>query len=560
LNNGQITAASYGNAAVLIKCGLLSALLVLAPLKAAQSGQQLPDSPGDPAKSSEPGSTGGGQSSQTFRVDRVAFRGNKILRSKALLAVAAPYLGRELTTADVEELRIALTRQYTSRGYINSGAVLDPNAPYHEGVLSFLVIEGHLKEIRVHGLKGLHSAYVVDRLQGPSDEVLNINVLRARFQPLLDDPLFAKINSRIEPGPYLGEAILEVDAERAKPYSMAVALNNYRPPSIGEKGYDVSGQVRDLTGWGDVLDAGINGPLEFTGGVGYTLGWQIPVNHYGTQMAISASRSEAVIVQEPLTSLNARSTIEVEDLRVTQLVASSLAQQFAIGISFAREKESTVLAEEDFASVPGVDNGVTRANTVRLIPEYSYRTERQYLGARVTILYANLLDQTSQTVGYAQPSPHYFVWNGQLHHLLEFSPLPFELESRLTVQHADTQISDLHQLEIGGINSVRGFQEDEILLANVKNLNIDFRWLALMQGTSAHPGLTIGTFFDWADGYNSGQPNNTFSSTGATMRVKWPHARVDFAYGIPIIQPGFVSGQHGAWQDHGINLQLLATF
>jgi hemolysin activation/secretion protein len=530
-----------------IKCELLCVLLVLAPLQVAQSSRQIPESTGDPAKRSEPEA----QSSHTLRIDRVAFRGNKVLSSRALLAVAAPYIGREMTAADVEELRVALTRRYTDRGYINSGVVLDPDAPYRNGVLSFLVIEGHLNQIRVHGLKGLRPAYVIDQLQGPSDEVLNINELRNRFQRLIDDPLFTRINSRIEPGAYLGEATLEVDAERAKPYSIAVALNNYRPPSIGEKGYDVSGQVRDLTGWGDVLDADINGPLEFTGGVGYTLGWQIPVNHYGTQIALSASRSENVIIQQPLTLLDIRSTIEIEDLRVTQLVASSLTQQFNMGLSIAREKDSTGQAGE---------NGVTRANALRLIPEYSYRSERQYLGIRLTILYASLLDQTSETVGFVQPTSHYFVGTGQLHHLWEFSPVPLELESRMTIQHADTQISDLHQIEVGGINSVRGFQEDEILLANVKNLNIDFRWLTLAQGTSARPGLTIGTFFDWADGYNSGQPNSTFSSTGVTLRAKWPHARVDFAYGIPIIQPGFVSGQHGAWQDHGINLQLLATF
>src|ERR1700722_8614390 len=91
---------------------------------------------------------------QPVRVDRVVFRGNKALRTSALESAAAPYLHQELSAADIEELRIALTRQYTDRGYINSGILLDPNAPYSAGVLSFLAIEGRIKKIRVHGNKG----------------------------------------------------------------------------------------------------------------------------------------------------------------------------------------------------------------------------------------------------------------------------------------------------------------------------------------------------------------------------------------------------------------------
>ena len=63
-------------------------------------------------------------------------------------------------------------------------------------------------------------------------------------QRLLDDPLFTRINSRIVPGDQLGEATLDMDVERARPYALSVALNNYRPPSIDEKGYEVAGLSR----------------------------------------------------------------------------------------------------------------------------------------------------------------------------------------------------------------------------------------------------------------------------------------------------------------------------
>ena len=120
---------------------------------------QLP-SVSNPAADVTDGTTG------PVRVEHIAFRGNRALRVSVLQAAAAPYLGRELNPAEIEELRTALTHQYTDRGYINSGVVLDPQAPYHDGILSFLVIEGRIKQVRVHGQKGLRPAYIVDRREG----------------------------------------------------------------------------------------------------------------------------------------------------------------------------------------------------------------------------------------------------------------------------------------------------------------------------------------------------------------------------------------------------------
>lgn len=495
----------------------------------------------------------------SIHVTRFAFRGNRALRSSALQAVADEYRNRDLSEADVEELRIALSRCYTDRGYINSGVILDPEAPFRDGTLSFLVVEGKIQKVRVRGNQHLRASYVEDRLRPDPDEILNVNVLRERFQQLLDDPLFARINSRIEPGSQLGEAVLDVDIERARPYALAVSLNNYRPPSIGEKAYDVSGQVRDLTSLGDVIDADVNGALEGSGGVGYSLGWLIPVDHHGTFLSLGASSAQTVITTEPLEALDVRSTMQRYEMRLIQTLLLTLHQQLNVGLGIAREKNWTTLAGQDFPFLPGSNDGTTRANVGRFVPDYSVRTQREFFETRVTVLYAHLLDQSSEPTAFPAPPRDYVVTTAQLHHLLQLAPLPFELETRATVQRTNDVISDLHALEIGGINSVRGFEEDELLASNVDQLNIDFRWIGLPRPSGARPGLTIGPFFDWAEGHNVGAARDTFSSCGGTLRLKWPHVQADLAVGARLIYPEFVRSQHGSLQDHGIHLQLTAT-
>jgi hemolysin activation/secretion protein len=493
------------------------------------------------------------------KVEAFEFVGNRAVPTSSLQAAAAPYLGRPMSAAQIEGLRQSLTRQYTDRGYINSGALIDTKEPLRQGVLRFRIIEGRISEVRVQGLKGLHAAYVINRLRGGHGEIFNVNRLRERFQRLLDDPLFARLNCRILPGAQLGEAILEVDVERARPYGASVAVNNYRPPSIEEKGYSVTGIARDLIGWGDALDASVGGPIGEPGGLNYAAGWQVPLNRDYTALALRSSIANSVVTEQPLESLAIKSRIERQELKLTQPLWSSLTQQFNLAASAAYEKNTTSLDGVPFSFLPGSIQGLTRAVTERLAPDYSIRTQDQYLGLRLTLLHATLLDQTSSPAAFAQPDHQYLVWTGQLHYVYEIPQAHLELETRAVMQYTGAHISDLHALEVGGIDSVRGFRENELLLSNVHNVNLDLHWLALPAGNPKLPGLTMGPFFDWADGHDVDEPLTTFSSAGGTLRLAWTHLQFDLAVGARLIRPAFVDTQHGTLQDHGVHLQLAYT-
>ena len=76
--------------------------------------------------------------------------GSTIFSAKELAKVTAPYVNREVTTEDLEALRLALTRLYVDRGYVSSGAIL-PDQPVTEGVITYQVIEGSLTAIEVEG-------------------------------------------------------------------------------------------------------------------------------------------------------------------------------------------------------------------------------------------------------------------------------------------------------------------------------------------------------------------------------------------------------------------------
>lgn len=187
---------------------------------------------------------------ETIRVGRFAYVGNTRIASEELDALAASYVDRPLSLADLEELRQRLTRHYVDAGFINSGVLIRPGA-FDGQTLTLTVIEGRVSVVRLRGLGHLHEGYVVPRLLPDEAAPLNVNELRERFQILLADPLFARAQARLIPDAVPGRAILDIDAERARPYQLTLTGDNSRTASVGEKTLGLSGWVRNLSGWGD---------------------------------------------------------------------------------------------------------------------------------------------------------------------------------------------------------------------------------------------------------------------------------------------------------------------
>jgi hemolysin activation/secretion protein len=485
------------------------------------------------------------------------FQGNRKIPTSTLMAVANGFLDRDLDAADIEQLRIALTRIYTDRGYINSGVVLDTNNPGADGKLHFRVIEGRVTDVKVQGLHRLSRDYVSKRLVRSPDEILNVNTLRERYQLLLDDPLFAHINTRVIPGSAPGEAILAVDVDRSRSYALNVAINNYRPPSIGEKAYDIGGQVRDLTGFGDTIDADVTGPMNGEGSPNVSLGWTIPVNRYGGTVGARGSYARTVISEEPLADLDIRSNLARYELNAAQPVFVTLAQKLSLFLGVARQYDSTSIAGEQFPLLPGAVSGDLSELAIRLGPDYSLRAEHQYFSVRLTLLYAHILNYLPPDVAYEQPTKNSFIATIQALHVISFSSDRFELQTRGLWQKTGARISSLEELPVGGVDSVRAFRANTLLQSNVAQLNVDLRWRAFASSLGLRPGVALGPFFDCARAYDVGQPATTLIAMGGTLRLSWPHFRFDFAGGVRIHSTDLIDQQHGSWQDRGIYAQVV---
>lgn len=476
-----------------------------------------------------------------------------------LEALAAPYLGRQLGIADVEELRQKLTRHYIDKGFINSGAMLSAQ-PIAARTLAFDIVEGYIQSIQLRGMERLDDRYITKRLIQRDKEALNIDTLRERFQLLLGDPLFERLNARLMPAEQLGQAVLDVDVARARPYQLSIAANNYRAPSIGENVTVMSGSVRNLTGFGDHVEASVQND-NHQGVARGSLSLRMPLNQRGTQLSVQLDHGRSSIIEEPLQTLEIKSTLDSKDVGLDHTFFETLQHKMVVGIHRVARENRTTLLDQPFSFIPGEPDGVTKLSSWRFWQEYSHRAEKQVIALRSTFTSStsNLQAIAGLPVGVNLPERQYNLWLGQAQYARQLMDNGAQFVVRGALQYSPKHILALDQMSIGGVSTVRGFRENQMIRDNGAVLNFELDY-PLLGNTGSGPKLHLISFFDVGQGRNIGDGTDRISSVGLATRLTWQGLFLDLTVAHRLSEPDFVSLGKGSQQDRGIHFQLGYNF
>jgi hemolysin activation/secretion protein len=102
-----------------------------------------------------------------------------------------------------------------------------------------------------------------------------------------------------------------------------------------------------------------------------------------------------------------------------------------------------------------------------------------------------------------------------------------QIQFRGNVQLADDQLLPLEQYAIGGVYSVRGYRENEVVRDQGYNLSIEFHY-PLFSGaiTKMIPGeLALIPFMDYGAAWNKGDSDNIEYLHGIGVGLVWSHRR-----------------------------------
>lgn len=450
------------------------------------------------------------------------FSGNTVFTDQELRVISSSFLEREISTTELEQLRHRLTQHYISHGYINSGAIL-PKQVFKDGIINFQIIEGELSEIRVTGTEWLRPDYVRDRLELGADPPLKDQTLQDRYQLLLTDPLIERLDGRLMPGLAPGQSILDVNVTRAKPYGLSLSVDNYRPPSTGAEEVRMDGWLRNITGFGDLLSLSLGyGEDRFDIDTGIT----VPINRYDTLLGFQYANRRSSIQEQPLDKLDIDNKFRSFEFTLFQPVYRTLQQQINFGARLALRKSRNTLLDRNFPFSPGEENGENKVTALRLSQEFIDRRTNQVFLLRSTFSVGlKLFDSTWHNDN--RPDGNYLTWLGQLQYARQVMDNGAQIQFRGNVQLANDQLLPLEQYAIGGVYSVRGYRENEVVRDQGYNLSVEFHY-PLFSGAIADmiPGeLALIPFMDYGAAWNKGDSDNIDYLHGIGIGLVWTHQR-----------------------------------
>lgn len=494
--------------------------------------------------------------------------GSTVFSGEQLSNIVAPYLNRELTSEDLETIRVALTLLYINSGYVNSGAIL-PDQNVTSGVVTYQIIEGSLTAVEVEGNRWFRSSYFQKRFNLDAGPPLNVNALQQRLQLLLEDSRIQRLNAELKPGVRPGDGILDVRVEERTPYTLSFEYNNYQSPSVGENRGLVTLEHRNLTGNGDVAMAqygastGLNPLLDFK--------YSFPFTAYDTTVSYEYRKNTLDVIEPPFQGLNINSKSDIYTLTLRQPVYRTLNSEIALDLVGERLSDKTELLGERFSLEPGAHNGRSVVTALRTIQEFVYRTPSQVIAGRSRFSFGlNALGATINKNGL--PDGAFFAWLGQFQWVRRLGFLDSYAIFRTDVQHSDSPLLSLEQVSIGGRYSVRGYRENTLLRDRAVITSLETR-VPLIQNASIRNTflpdfmvdyVELAPFFDFARGWNTNLPTpdpKDISSVGVGLR--W---QLTFPGRVPV-RPQFevywghrlrnVPNPRNSLQDNGVHMQFI---
>ncbi len=487
--------------------------------------------------------------------------GSTVFSDTELAEVIAPYRNRELTSDDLERVRLALTLLYVNNGYLTSGAVI-PDQDVSLGTIVIQMVEGKLSRIDVEGNEWFRSSYLRDRVARGLSTPLSIQPLQERIQLLQQDPRIERINAELRPGDVRGESVLNVRVKDATPFKAWLEFNNYQTPVVGAERGLATLAHQNLTGHGDQFvftygrSSGVNPIIDTS--------YSLPLNSYDTTLTAYYRKNAFLVVEDPFRTLDLNVDTQIIGLALRQPVYRTVTDELAVSLvgEHLYLKTTSAFDAPGLPSlfIPGSSNtGVATVSALRFLQEYTHRSPSLVFAALSRFSVGlNVLGATVNTGPL--PDGQFFSWLGQAQVVKRLDDWwGVQLFGRVAAQVANDRLFPLEQMPVGGRFSVRGYRENTLVRDDAVLASFESRF-PLLRFASGEDRLQFAQFVDFGHAWNAKGETldpQTLASVGAGLRwmiLPQERARFEVYWGQ---QLNHVRGGEGNLQDHGIHLQLV---
>jgi len=481
--------------------------------------------------------------------------GSSIFTEQELNQAVKSYRNRPLTLSELFQARSTITKLYTDKGYVSSGAYIPPQE-LANGTVQIAVLEGKLEEINVSGTEYLSDDYVASRIETAAGKPINVDSLLGALQLLRLDPLIDNVSAELSAGIRPGTSLLDIKIQEADVFNISTSLNNSRSPSVGTNQRAIGINHGNLFGFGDSFNfeyANTNGSNAID------LAYGVPVNSKNGTIKAAFGTNSNDVIEDPFSAIDIESKSRYYELSLRQPLLLRPTQEFALGMSFTRTESETFLFDESFQLSRGAnEDGETRISAVRLFQEFVNRNDKEVLAFRSQFsLGVDALNSTINDDG--EPDSTFVSWRGQSQWVRRLRE-DFLFLLRGDAQFSGGSLVPLEQFRIGGVNSARGYRQDLSLGDNGLFASAELR-IPVLRFQRFDGLIQVAPFFDVGTVWNSGDvevTNATLPAVGVGLNLSLGtnfNARLD--WGIPLTS---VESEDNSLQEDGIYFSLDSNF
>lgn len=451
-----------------------------------------------------------------FRLNDLRLNGAQALPAEALNAVTAPYIGKDVTLSDLEQLAGAITQLYRERGYFLAQAVV-PVQTVKDGIVEISIIEGRLGRVLVNVAPDAPiseervRAFLARLTQGSAVDSPSYE----RAMLLLSDQPGIRVTSALQEGAQPGTTDLTVDVVAAPRWEFAADADNYGTEESGR--YRIGGTARYLSpfGIGDNIDLRLMGSDE--GMVFGRASYEAPIGANGLRAGFGVAHVRYELGGD-FAALDAHGTANILDASLSYPLIRSRRQNLFLRAGADMQDLSDhydAIAFDSKKRVHGLGIGWAWELRDDWLGGGYWASSGNYYYGRLDIRdpVSEAIDQIGrQTEGGFNKLTFRF---SRLQSVLPLHSIYMSLGG----QWADKNLDPSQQLSLGGPRAVRAYPTGELLVDEGLLGTVEWRW-------SLNDQVTPYVFYDAARGKISKDPvlgitDNTQSLRGAGFGVSW---------------------------------------
>ncbi len=459
------------------------------------------------------------------------FEGNSQLSVDRLKAELQDLQGQSLTFDELKGAADRITDLYRKEGYFTVRAAV-PAQDIADGVVKLNIIESKLGKVTIQGNERYSTEFLNWWIEPLQETEFPKSDLVQRQIMLLNEFPDLEVTSIVEAGDDPETVNLTLDVSDDVPTHFSIDYNNFGSSFTGRHRIGATLDFGDLSGHGDRLVLRGLRSLADKGVTVGTLNYSVPISNNGTKASFLVSNA-AYAVGRDLGILDIRGDAIVAGAFVSHPIVRSPDWNLDVnGGLLYQNIEDTILGQT-------LSRDRLREFIFGLTTDWRDDTGRNYFGARMTQDLGTGLGgmRPDDPLGSRQAGGGFHKWNLDLARIHQFDKKLYGVV-RAQHQFATRVLPNAEQYGLGGIDSVRGYQQASYLGDAGYSASAELRYQPL-DGEDLDL-LSLAAFVDHGAAYLKrpalGEiPNVSLTGAGVGVRLSLPeqtYIRADIGWPI----------------------------